>query len=156
MAGSVTTSADLLLEQAQSPQAPSLQHAALFALGMADHSHLVALSEVEPEDSRRKAQWWRTIGPALHDDDVPSRCCGSSRCSAATQTDVRAVPWSRGSSLTFLTPRTTVRSPQAIRATSVQQRQEMVRIESVGVLGQRIDTRGVTPRWFLSVALTTA
>jgi hypothetical protein len=64
--------ADLLLEEAQSPETPSLQHAALFALGMADHSHLVELSEVEQDEGRRGALWWRQIGPSLHDDDVPS------------------------------------------------------------------------------------
>jgi hypothetical protein len=60
--------ADLLLEDARRSEAPSLQHAALFALGMADHSHLVRLSE---EDNRGAARWWRTIGSALHDEDVP-------------------------------------------------------------------------------------
>jgi hypothetical protein len=65
--------ADLLLETARSSPTRSLQHAALFALGMADHSHLTALCEVEPERSRRGAIWWRTIGSSLHDDDVPTR-----------------------------------------------------------------------------------
>jgi hypothetical protein len=60
--------ADLLLEDARTSEAPSLQHAALFALGMADHSHLVKLSE---DDGRGAARWWRTIGSALHDEDVP-------------------------------------------------------------------------------------
>jgi hypothetical protein len=69
--------ADLLLEDARSSPTPSLQHAAVFALGMADHSHLVALCEVEPENgSRSAAQWWRTIGSALHDDDVPTDVLG--------------------------------------------------------------------------------
>ncbi len=64
--------ADQLLETARSAKRPSLQHAALFALGMADHSHLVALSEAESEAGRRGALWWRTIGSSLHDDDVPT------------------------------------------------------------------------------------
>jgi hypothetical protein len=64
--------ADLLLKEARTSDAPSVQHAALFALGMADHSHLSELCEVEPENRRRGAQWWRTIGSSLHDDDVPS------------------------------------------------------------------------------------
>ncbi len=37
--------ADQLFEAARSGKTPSLQHAALFALGMANHPHLVALSE---------------------------------------------------------------------------------------------------------------
>jgi hypothetical protein len=64
--------ADLLLEEARTSKAPSLQHAALFALGMSDHSHLSELCEDEPEESRRGALWWRRIGSSLHDDDVPS------------------------------------------------------------------------------------
>jgi hypothetical protein len=64
--------ADLLVEEARAASTPSLQHAALFALGMADHSHLGMLCEVAPEHPRRGALWWRTIGPSLHDDDVPS------------------------------------------------------------------------------------
>ncbi len=64
--------ADLLLGEARSSQAPSLQHAALFALGMSAHSNLAELCEVEPEENRRGALWWRTIGSSLHDDDVPS------------------------------------------------------------------------------------
>jgi hypothetical protein len=69
--------ADLLLETARSSPTRSLRHAALFALGMADHSHLTVLCEVEPE--RRGAIWWRRIGSSLHDDDVPPvarRGCG--------------------------------------------------------------------------------
>ncbi|MDQ4051496.1 MAG: hypothetical protein M3237_02205 [Actinomycetota bacterium] len=65
--------ADHLLKEARSSKRPSLQHAALFALGMADHTHLAELCQVEPEQPRRNALWWRKIGPALHDDDVPSR-----------------------------------------------------------------------------------
>lgn len=64
--------ADLLLDEAKSPQTPSLQHAALFALGMSAHSNLSELCKVEPEESRRGALWWRSIGSSLHDDDVPS------------------------------------------------------------------------------------
>lgn len=63
--------ADLLLEEARSPETPSLQHAALFALGMANHSHLLRLSELEDE-RRRSAEWWRKLGPSLHDEDVPA------------------------------------------------------------------------------------
>ncbi len=64
--------ADQLLDAARSAERPSLQHAALFALGMADHSHLVALTAAESTTSRQGARWWRTLGSALHDDDVPS------------------------------------------------------------------------------------
>jgi hypothetical protein len=64
--------ADQLLDAARSSQTPSLQHAALFALGMSAHSHLAELCQDEPESSRRGAMWWRKIGSALHDDDVPT------------------------------------------------------------------------------------
>ena len=69
--------ADQLLDAARSAQTPSLQHAALFALGMSAHSHLVELCQDEPESSRRGALWWRKIGSALHDDDVPTRAADS-------------------------------------------------------------------------------
>lgn len=63
--------AGLLLEAARSAPTRSLQHAALFALGMADHAHLADLCESEPR-GHPGALWWREIGSSLHDDDVPS------------------------------------------------------------------------------------
>lgn len=64
--------ADLLLEATRFAQQRPLQHAALFALGMANHSHLAELCENEPAKTQRGAQWWRSLGSSLHDDDVPS------------------------------------------------------------------------------------
>lgn len=45
------------------------RHAAVFALGMIDHPRLVALAEADPALAARTA-WWRSLGPAIHDEDV--------------------------------------------------------------------------------------
>lgn len=71
-AGSVDDAvADELKNVASTVPPGATRHAAVFALGMMGHDHLVSLQRVE--DHARPAGWWRALGSAIHDDDVP---CG--------------------------------------------------------------------------------
>lgn len=45
----------------------SLRHGLFFALGMTGSALLVDLSDHESEAFRRTAQWWRVLGPAIHE-----------------------------------------------------------------------------------------
>ena len=59
--------ADRLLAQALDAPSPSLEHAAVFALGMSGHSHLETLAVKGSPRQQRAAAWWRKVGPAIHD-----------------------------------------------------------------------------------------
>lgn len=45
----------------------SIRHGLFFALGMSGSDLLVDLSDHESEAFRRTAQWWRSLGPAIHE-----------------------------------------------------------------------------------------
>jgi hypothetical protein len=58
-----------MVATAKAASTDALRHAAVFALGMTDHERLRALAADEP-DFARPVGWWRSLGPAIHDDDV--------------------------------------------------------------------------------------
>lgn len=61
--------AELIVASAKEASTDSLRHAAVFALGMTDHERLRALAAEDPALAR-PVSWWRSLGPALHDEDV--------------------------------------------------------------------------------------
>jgi hypothetical protein len=69
--------AEMMVATAKEASSDALRHAALFALGMTDHERLRALAEDEPELAR-PVGWWRSLGPAIHDEDVSGGYLGTS------------------------------------------------------------------------------
>lgn len=61
--------ADLMIATARASTTDSLRHAAVFALGMTDHERLRLLAAEDPALAR-SVSWWRSLGPAIHDEDV--------------------------------------------------------------------------------------
>ncbi len=61
--------AELMISTAKEAASPSLRHAAVFALGMSDHERLRVLAMDDPALAR-SVSWWRSLGPAIHDEDV--------------------------------------------------------------------------------------
>ncbi len=61
--------ADLMIATARASSTDSLRHAAVFALGMTDHERLRVLAAEDPALAR-SVGWWRSLGPAIHDEDV--------------------------------------------------------------------------------------
>ena len=61
--------AELMVATAEEASTDALRHAAVFALGMTDHERLRVLAAEEP-DLARPVGWWRSLGLAIHDDDV--------------------------------------------------------------------------------------
>jgi len=61
--------ADLMIATARASSTDTLRHAAVFALGMTDHERLRVLAAEDPALAR-SVGWWRSLGPAIHDEDV--------------------------------------------------------------------------------------
>jgi len=61
--------ARMMVTTAKTASSDALRHAAVFALGMTDHERLRALAADEPTFAG-PVGWWRSLGPAIHDDDV--------------------------------------------------------------------------------------
>jgi hypothetical protein len=61
--------AKMMVTTAKTATGAALRHAAVFALGMTDHERLRALARDEPTFAG-PVGWWRSLGPAIHDDDV--------------------------------------------------------------------------------------
>jgi len=59
--------AQALLSSVAPTERGSVRHGLFFALGMSGSGLLVELTDHESDAFRRAAQWWRTQGPAIHE-----------------------------------------------------------------------------------------
>lgn len=59
--------AQALLASVPATERGSVRHGLFFALGMSGSKLLFELTDHESDAFRRSAQWWRTLGPAIHE-----------------------------------------------------------------------------------------